>query len=56
MALLHFQNTGITALSAAVPKTVIDNYKYTEHFPAEDVKEVEKSNGVANRFIFKFSP
>ena len=49
MAIIQFQNTGISALSAAVPKNIIDNYKYTEHFPAEDVKEVVDKIGVKER-------
>ncbi len=40
MALLEYENIGITALAAAVPSTIIDNYKYTQHFPEEEVKEV----------------
>ena len=49
MAILEFQNTGISALSAAVPKNIIDNYSYTMHFPAEDVKEVVDKIGVRER-------
>lgn len=49
MALLEFSNTGITALSAAVPKNVIDNYSYTKYFPAADVKEVVDKIGVKER-------
>ena len=30
MSFLKFQGVGITALSGAVPRTVIDNYKYTQ--------------------------
>ncbi len=49
MALLEFSNIGISALSAAVPKNVIDNYNYTKHFPKEDVKEVVDKIGVKER-------
>lgn len=49
MAILEFSNIGIAALSAAVPKNVIDNYSYTEHFPAADVKEVVDKIGVKER-------
>ena len=40
MAYLSFKGVGITALAAAVPKTIIDNYKYTQYFDAEQVKQV----------------
>ena len=49
MAILEFSNIGISALSAAVPRNVIDNYSYTEHFPARDVKEVVDKIGVKQR-------
>ena len=49
MAFLKFENTGISAMAAAVPKTVINNYEYTLHFPAEDVKEVVEKIGVYER-------
>ena len=40
MAYLSFKGVGITALAAAVPKTIIDNYEYTQYFDAEQVKQV----------------
>lgn len=40
MATLHFDNIGIVAMSAAIPKTIIDNYQYTQFFDAEQVKQV----------------
>ena len=40
MAILHFNNVGISALAACVPSHVIDNYKYTDYFSAEDAKTV----------------
>ncbi len=40
MALLRFEGVGITALAAAVPRTVSDNYKYTRYFPEDQVREV----------------
>ncbi len=49
MAFLAFENVGIAALSAAVPKTVIDNYKYTQYFPADQVKEVVDKVGIYER-------
>ena len=50
MALLTFENVGITALAAAVPNRVIDNYKYDlDIFPEEDVKKVVDKIGVRER-------
>lgn len=49
MAILNFSNVGITALAACVPSRVIDNYKYTEHFPEEDVRKVVDKIGVYER-------
>jgi 3-oxoacyl-[acyl-carrier-protein] synthase-3 len=49
MATLIFENVGIKALAAAVPKRVINNYEYTEYFPADDVKQVVDKTGVYQR-------
>ena len=49
MAKLEFEHVGITAMAAAVPQHVIDNYKYTEFFPEEEVKEVVDKIGVFER-------
>ena len=49
MALLSFEGIGIAALSGAVPRTKINNYEYTEHFSAEDVKELVDKVGVFER-------
>lgn len=49
MALLTFSGVGISALSAAVPRTVIKNYEYTQHFPADEVKEVVDKIGIFER-------
>lgn len=49
MAYLDYKGVGITALSAAVPKRVINNYEYTEFFPADEVKEVVDKIGVFER-------
>jgi len=49
MAFLNFKGVGITALAAAVPKTVINNYQYTQYFPADEVKEVVDKVGVFER-------
>jgi len=49
MAILEYKGVGIKALAAAVPHTVINNYEYTQHFPAEEVKEVVDKVGVFER-------
>lgn len=49
MARLTFENIGIRALAAAVPANTIDNLSYTEHFPAEDVKEIVEKTGIKER-------
>ena len=40
---------GVTAMSAAVPTTVINNYEYTQYFPADQVKQVVDKVGVYER-------
>jgi 3-oxoacyl-[acyl-carrier-protein] synthase III len=49
MATLIYENVGIKALSAAVPKNIINNFEYTQYFPAEDVKMVVEKTGVYQR-------
>lgn len=49
MALLTFDGLGISALAAAVPANIINNYEYTIHFPAEEVKEVVDKIGIYQR-------
>ena len=49
MALLKYNNIGISALAAAVPANTINNYAYTQHFPAEEVKEVVDKIGIFER-------
>ena len=50
MAILKFNNVGITALAAGVPKTVIDNYHYDlDIWPEEEVKKVVDKVGVFER-------
>ena len=49
MAILRFNNVGISALSACVPSRIIDNYKYTKYFPEEDVKKVVDKVGIYER-------
>ena len=49
MAILSYKGVGITAMAAAVPQRVINNYEYTEFFPEEQVKEVVDKVGVFER-------
>lgn len=49
MAILTYKGVGITAMSAAVPHTVINNYEYTKYFPKEQVKEVVDKIGIFER-------
>ena len=49
MALLKFNNVGITALAAAVPHTIIDNYRYIEYFDTAQVKQVVDKVGIYER-------
>lgn len=49
MAFMKFNGVGITALAAAVPHTVIDNLKYTQYFPEDQVKEVVEKVGIYYR-------
>ena len=50
MAIIKFKNVGITAMSACVPKRVIDNYHYDlDIWPEEEVKKVVDKVGVTER-------
>lgn len=49
MAFLRFSRVGITALSACVPKNIINNYEYTKYFSPQEVKEVVDKIGVYER-------
>lgn len=49
MALLKFKNIGISGIAAAVPKKIIENYSYTEHFDREVVKEIVDKIGIKER-------
>jgi len=49
MAYLKFKNIGITGLAAAVPKNVINNYKFTSFFPEDDVKSIVEKIGIKER-------
>lgn len=50
MAIVTFKGIGITALSACVPRQVIDNYHYDlDIWPEEEVKKVVDKVGVTER-------
>ena len=49
MAYLEFNGVGITAMAAAIPQRIINNYEYTEFFSKEEVKEVIDKVGVYER-------
>ena len=49
MALLKFKNVGIAGMAACVPANTIVNYNYTEHFSAEEAKEVTDKTGILER-------
>lgn len=49
MAFLEYNNVGISAMAAAVPHTVINNYEYTQYFPANQVKEIVDKVGIYER-------
>ena len=49
MAILSFKGVGVTALAGAVPQRVINNYEYTDYFPADQVKEVVDKVGIFER-------
>jgi len=49
MATLIFKNVGIKALAAAVPKRIINNYEYTDHFTTDEVRLVVDKTGVFQR-------
>lgn len=49
MGYMHFNGIGISAMAAAVPSRIIDNLKYTEFFPEDQVKEVVEKVGIYER-------
>ena len=49
MAFSSYTGVGVTALAGAVPHTVIDNYRYTDYFPADQVREVVDKVGIYER-------
>lgn len=49
MAVMKFQGIGIRAMAGAVPSRIIENLKYNEFFPQEQVSEVVEKVGVYER-------
>ncbi len=49
MAILRFNGVGVTALSAAVPRNIINNYEYTDFFDKEQVRQVVDKIGIHYR-------
>lgn len=49
MALIEFEGVGIRAMAGCVPRQTINNYEYTDYFPADQVKEVVDKVGVYER-------
>lgn len=49
MALLQFNNVGITGMAACVPANTIVNYNYTAIFSAEEAKEITDKTGIKER-------
>ena len=46
---MKFQGIGISAMAGAVPSHIIENLKYTEFFPQDQVNEVVEKVGVYER-------
>jgi len=49
MAYIQYEGVGIAAMSAAVPKRVINNRKYTEVFSADEANEIVDKTGIEER-------
>ena len=49
MAFLTYNGVGITAMAAAVPRHIINNYEYTDFFPKDEVKQVVDKIGIYER-------
>lgn len=49
MAFLKYKGINISALSAAIPKKIINNYEYDNYFPREDVKKIVDKVGIYER-------
>ena len=49
MSIVRFNGIGITAMAGAVPSHIVDNLKYTQFFPENQVKEVVEKVGIYER-------
>ncbi len=49
MALLKFDNIGISGIAAAVPANIINNYEYTEFFEKDIVRDIVDKVGIRER-------
>ena len=49
MALITFNNIGISGISACVPKNVVKNIELNEIFSADELKNAIKTTGIAER-------
>lgn len=49
MALLQYTNVGIRGMSACVPANTINNLEYTEHFSAEEARDITEKTGIRQR-------
>lgn len=49
MAFLQFNNLGITAMSAAVPKRIIKGREYTEYWSPQEANEIVDKTGIEER-------
>ena len=49
MALIKFNNVGVSGIAACVPNNKIINYEYTQNFSVEDAKEVTDKTGIFER-------
>jgi 3-oxoacyl-[acyl-carrier-protein] synthase-3 len=49
MAFMKYSGIGISAMAGAIPKRIIDNLKYTDFFPENQVKAVVEKVGVCHR-------
>lgn len=49
MAILKYRGVGITAMAGALPSRIVENLKYTQFFPEDQVKEVVDKVGIYER-------
>lgn len=49
MAIVKYKGIGITAMAGAVPSHIVENLKYTQFFPEDQVKEVVDKVGIYER-------